>query len=314
LNTPDKIRYSKAELTVAKNGLDMPRHEIDHTDLRLLSALQDFARISNVDLAKRIGITAPPCLRRVHTLEQRGYVRAYHAELDAKRLGFEVTGFIFVGLKSQADLDIRAFEESLRHWPIIRKSYALQGEVDFLLKCIARDLTAFQDFVRNDLMPTPNVRNVRTFGHSKRKEARVATLGQCRLAQGKIMRSSGDVARRNGAVAFLIGRGLTLSGCGTAKNAAMHVASNDSLCTVAADQQMKRAQDGQYGMLAQYDIYDRTVAASRRWYQHTAEPYPLPALPCLSSLRLRSIIQRKCGNDVQRRNKRALILSPILFP
>lgn len=168
-----KIRYSAAELAAAKNGLEMPRHAIDQTDFKLLAALQDFARISNVDLAKRVGITPPPCLRRVHTLEQRGFIRAYHAELDAKQLGFEVTGFVFVGLKSQADPDIKAFEAALRGWPAVRESYALQGEVDFLLKCVARDLTDFQTFVRAHLMVAPNVRNVRTSVaiHGERKPA-----------------------------------------------------------------------------------------------------------------------------------------------
>src|SRR5262249_40855251 len=83
-------------------------------------------------------ITAPPCLRRMRTLEKAGLIKGYHAELDGKALGFEVMGFVFVGLQSQNDHELRAFEERVRSWPQVRECHMLNGETDFLLKVVAR--------------------------------------------------------------------------------------------------------------------------------------------------------------------------------
>ena len=96
-------------------------------------------------------ITAPPCLRRMRTLEKAGYIKGYHAELDGKALGFEVTGFAFVGLASQAEADLRRFEDLARSWPQVRDCFMLSGEVDFLLKCVAADLSGFQSFITETL-------------------------------------------------------------------------------------------------------------------------------------------------------------------
>src|SRR5580658_2023675 len=91
----------------------MERHKLDSIDLRILAELQRHGRITNVELSRRAKITAPPCLRRMRTLEKAGYIMGYHAELDSKALGYEVTGFAFVGLSSQADADLKKFEEQV---------------------------------------------------------------------------------------------------------------------------------------------------------------------------------------------------------
>lgn len=140
----------------------MDRHKPDAIDLRILSELQAEGRITNVELSRRAKITAPPCLRRVRALEKAGYIRGYHADLDPRLLGFELTAFAFVGLASQAEADLRAFEDSIRSWPEVRECYMLSGEVDFVLKCVARDLSAFQNFITEKLTATRNVASVRT--------------------------------------------------------------------------------------------------------------------------------------------------------
>ena len=81
---------------------------LDSIDRRLLAELQAEGRVTNVDLARRVGLTAPPCLRRVRSLEDAGVIRGYHAELDASKLGFAITVFAMVSLKSQAEEDLRA--------------------------------------------------------------------------------------------------------------------------------------------------------------------------------------------------------------
>lgn len=140
----------------------MEHHKLDSIDLRLLAELQANGRITNVELSRRARITAPPCLRRMRALEKAGYIRSYHADLDPKMLGFEVTGYAFVGLASQHDHDLKQFEDRIRSWPMVRECFMLSGEVDFLLKVVARDLSTFQHFITDILTSEPNVASVKT--------------------------------------------------------------------------------------------------------------------------------------------------------
>jgi DNA-binding Lrp family transcriptional regulator len=140
----------------------MEHHKLDSIDLRILSELQNNGRITNVELSRRAKITAPPCLRRMRALEKAGYIRGYHADLDPKHLGYEVGAFVYVGLASQAEADLRRFEEQVRSWPEVRECYMLSGDVDFLLKCVAKDLSSFQSFITNTLTAAKNVASVKS--------------------------------------------------------------------------------------------------------------------------------------------------------
>jgi DNA-binding Lrp family transcriptional regulator len=140
----------------------MAGSRLDPIDRKILAELQADGRMTNVELAKRVGISAPPCLRRVRTLEEQGYIKGYHAEVDARELGFEVQVFAMVGLASQAEADLTAFENKCRHWPLVRECHMLNGEVDFMLKCVAPDLSSFQSFLTGELLTTPNVESVKT--------------------------------------------------------------------------------------------------------------------------------------------------------
>jgi DNA-binding Lrp family transcriptional regulator len=135
---------------------------LDTTDWRILRELQADGRITNVELAHKVGISAPPCLRRVRALEEAGIIRGFTVLLDAKALGFDVTAFALVGLHSQAEADLIAFEERARSSPIVRDCYMLSGEIDFVLKCVVPDLTAFQEFIIHELTAAPNVASVKT--------------------------------------------------------------------------------------------------------------------------------------------------------
>ncbi|NRG17710.1 Lrp/AsnC family transcriptional regulator [Rhizobiales bacterium] len=135
---------------------------LDAIDWQILKELQEDGRMTNVELARRVGISAPPCLRRVRGLEEVGLIRGYRTLLDEKKLGYDVTAFAMVGLHSQTEADLLAFEEQVSLWPIVRESYMLSGEVDFLLKCVTQDLQTFQTFIIRDLTATPNVDSVRT--------------------------------------------------------------------------------------------------------------------------------------------------------
>ncbi len=134
---------------------------LDAIDLKILKELQDDGRITNVELARRVGISAPPCLRRVRALEEAGFIKGYRALLDEKMLGYEVTVFAMVHLTSQAEPDLKAFEDFVRNAQLVRECWMLSGEIDFVLKCVAPDLKTFQAFVA-ELTGAPNVRNVKT--------------------------------------------------------------------------------------------------------------------------------------------------------
>lgn len=134
----------------------------DDIDMHILALLQDNGRMTNVELAERVGLTAPPCLRRVRALEQQGVIRGYHAALDGEALGYGLTVFAMVSLRSQAESDLRAFEELVTTIPEVRECHMLNGEIDFILKIVATDLQSFQRILTTRLTTAPNVESVKT--------------------------------------------------------------------------------------------------------------------------------------------------------
>lgn len=140
----------------------MAGNRLDATDWNILRELQENGRITNVELAGRVGLSTPACLRRMRALERSGLVQSYCALLDEKKAGFDVTAFAMVGLHRQSEADLLAFEELVRSWPLVRECYMLSGEIDFILKCVTPDLATFQRFVIDELTAAPNVDSVKT--------------------------------------------------------------------------------------------------------------------------------------------------------
>lgn len=136
--------------------------KLDKIDRRILHDLQADGRMTNVDLAHNAGISAPPCLRRVRALEESGLIRGYHADLNAEALGFAVTVFAQVGLSSQAESDLKAFETLIAGWEEVREANMLAGETDFLLKIVAEDWDSYQRFLTTKLTAAPNVSHVKS--------------------------------------------------------------------------------------------------------------------------------------------------------
>jgi len=137
-------------------------HRLDAIDWHIIKELQSDGRITNVALAQRVGLSPPPCLRRVRMLEETGLVSGYTAIVDEMALGFELMAYAMVGLHSQAEADLRAFENSVLNWPLVREAYMLSGESDYILHCVATDLRRFQDFVTRELTAARNVATVKT--------------------------------------------------------------------------------------------------------------------------------------------------------
>jgi DNA-binding Lrp family transcriptional regulator len=140
----------------------MAQITLDSIDRRILSELQDDGRMTNVELAAKVGLTAPPCLRRVRSLEEQGIIEGYHAALNAAKLSYTITVFAMVSLKSQAESDLRAFEDHVATLDPVRECHMLNGEIDFILKIVARDLQEFQSFLTTSLTTAPNVVSVKT--------------------------------------------------------------------------------------------------------------------------------------------------------
>ena len=136
--------------------------DLDAIDWKILRELQDDGRMTNVELSKRVGISAPPCLRRVKRLEEAGIIRGYRAMLNSPALGLEVVAFCMIGLNHQSEAELKAFADRTTGWPIVRAAWMVSGESDFLLHCVASDLTTFQTFVIEELTSSPNVDTVRT--------------------------------------------------------------------------------------------------------------------------------------------------------
>lgn len=136
--------------------------KLDITDWRIVKELMADGSLTNVALAGKVGLSAPPCLRRVRALEETGVISGYTAIVDEQALGFALTAFAMVGLHTQSEADLRTFENRILGWPIVREAYMLSGESDYILKCVARDLPAFQDFILKDLTAVPNVASVKT--------------------------------------------------------------------------------------------------------------------------------------------------------
>jgi DNA-binding Lrp family transcriptional regulator len=140
----------------------MPQPVFDQIDRRILAELQEDGRMTNVDLAGRVGLTAPPCLRRVRTLEEDGVIEGYHAQINAAKLGYSITVFAMVSLKSQAESDLREFEDHVAKLPHVRECHMLNGEIDFILKIVASDLSEFQTLLTTSLTTAPHVAGVKT--------------------------------------------------------------------------------------------------------------------------------------------------------
>jgi DNA-binding Lrp family transcriptional regulator len=155
---------------------------LDSTDRRIVRELMADGALTNVALAQRVGLSAPPCLRRVRALEDAGVIQGYTALVDERALGFELTAFAMVGLHSQSEPDLRAFENRVLGWPMVREAYMLSGESDYILKCVAPDLPAFQDFLLKELTAAPNVASVKTS----------LAIRRAKLAPGVMLAASDD--------------------------------------------------------------------------------------------------------------------------
>ena len=140
----------------------MIKKELDGIDLKILRILQDEGRISNLDLSKKIGMSPPPTLRRVRDLEKNGFIDGFRANLEPSKLGYDLTAWIFISLKNQNEESLNSFEKLVWGWETIRECYMLNGEVDFILKSVSKNMSEFNDFLSQNITSNENVLSVKT--------------------------------------------------------------------------------------------------------------------------------------------------------
>ena len=140
----------------------MVKKEIDSIDLKILRILQDEGRISNLDLSKKIEMSPPPTLRRVRDLEDNGYIDGFRANLDPSKLGYDLVAWIFVSLKNQNEESLGSFEKLVWGLEPIRECFMLNGEIDFILKCVVKNMNEFNNFLTTHVTSNENILSVKT--------------------------------------------------------------------------------------------------------------------------------------------------------
>ena len=138
----------------------MPIYPIDAIDQRILSELQADGRISNQDLAARVGLSPSPCLRRVRQLEEAGVIQSYVGLVDPAALGLQVTAFVRVRLDGQDDRHLTMFENAVADFPEVMECYLMTGESDYQLRVLVSSLAAFEEFLRQKLTRIEGVSQV----------------------------------------------------------------------------------------------------------------------------------------------------------
>jgi Lrp/AsnC family leucine-responsive transcriptional regulator len=140
----------------------MTNFAVDEVDRRILAALQSNARLQNVELAKLVGLSASPCLRRVRRLEQAGLISRYGAVLERRSLGFGITAFLHVEIERNRKAETELLREALRRLPQVVAAHIVTGDADFLLEIVATDLAAYAEFVLDVLNKLPGIKGIRS--------------------------------------------------------------------------------------------------------------------------------------------------------
>ncbi len=140
----------------------MKHAKLDKTDIKILTLLQEDGRMTNLELAKRVGISPPSCLRRVRMMEDQKIIRGYRADIDHVAVGLHAPAILQVFLSSHGEEDVQEFLTTVGTWPEVRECYMVTGEADYIFKVVARDWDSYRDFLTEKLIKTPNVRQVRS--------------------------------------------------------------------------------------------------------------------------------------------------------
>ena len=136
---------------------------MDYIEYKILNALQNNARLSNIELAKEVGLTPSPCLRRVKNLEQKGVITGYSALINQNKVGLSVNVFVQVSLERQTEDHLEVFEEQIKEYSEVMEAYLMTGEADYLLRIVVKDLEKYESFLKENLTRIPGVSSIRSY-------------------------------------------------------------------------------------------------------------------------------------------------------
>ena len=137
-------------------------NSLDSIDLRLLQNLQEDARLTNVELAERVGLSPSPCLRRLKRLEAEGFIKGYMTLIDQNAIGLPVSIFVSVTLKQQTESALEEFEARIRELPQVMECYLMTGTSDYLLRVVTADLAAYERFLKDHLTRIPAIASIQS--------------------------------------------------------------------------------------------------------------------------------------------------------
>jgi Lrp/AsnC family leucine-responsive transcriptional regulator len=152
----------------------MPTISLDDIDRRILTALQENARISNVELAEQVGISPSPCWRRVRDLEQKAVISRYVTLLEPASIGLPVSVFVQVSLERQVESALEEFERTVGNWPEVMECYLMTGDADYLLRVVVADLDAYHRFLVDHVTRVPGVSSIKSSFALKQVKYRTA--------------------------------------------------------------------------------------------------------------------------------------------
>jgi Lrp/AsnC family leucine-responsive transcriptional regulator len=136
--------------------------DFDPIDARILAALQEDGRLSNVDLAARVGLSPSPCLRRVKMLEDSGVIESYRANLGRTKLGLGLTVFVGIKVDGHRDTNANALQDAIRRMPEVVACHLVSGEADFLLEVVVPDLAHYETLLVGTLLKMPMIKDIRS--------------------------------------------------------------------------------------------------------------------------------------------------------
>ena len=140
----------------------MPYMAFDEIDQRILKELQENGRLTNVELADRVGLSPSPCLRRVRALEKSGVIKGYKTLVDQETVGLPISVFVMVSLEKQVEAAWQEFEKRIRELPEVMECYLMTGEMDYLLRVVTRDIQTYERFLIHDLTKFTGVRGIKS--------------------------------------------------------------------------------------------------------------------------------------------------------
>jgi DNA-binding Lrp family transcriptional regulator len=162
----------------------MPKDSLDAMDRRILAVLQGNARVANADLAREVGLSPSPCLRRVRELEDAGVIRSYVALLEPGAVGLPISVFVQVSLERQIEKALETFEQAILRRPEVMECYLMTGDADYLLRIVVADLSAYERFLKEHLTRIPGVASIKSSFALKQVKYRTALPLETAAAPG----------------------------------------------------------------------------------------------------------------------------------